>query len=53
VAWTITSWTDSNGHVAALDVVPLLTPEVCQRIDTRIGDYSESWVGGSPWHYDD
>ncbi len=39
-------------NVTALDVVPLLTPDVCQRIDDIIGDYSESWVGGSPWHYD-
>ena len=40
-------------NVKALDLVPRLTPEVFQRIDNVIGDYSESWVGGSPWHYDD
>ncbi|SEJ88695.1 aldo/keto reductase [Paraburkholderia diazotrophica] len=40
-------------NVKALDLVPRLTPEVFRRIDNIIGDYSESWVGGSPWHYDD
>ena len=39
-------------NVKALDVVPLLTSEVCQQIDNIVGDCSESWVGGSPWHYD-
>jgi len=40
-------------NVKALDLVPLLPPEVFQRIDNVIGDYGESWLGDPPWHYGD
>ena len=38
-------------NVKALELIPKLTPEVCRRIEESVGDYSESWVGSSPWHY--
>lgn len=40
-------------NVKALELVPRLTAEVRQQIDAVIGNYSESWVGNSPWHYED
>jgi voltage-dependent potassium channel beta subunit len=40
-------------NVQALELVPRLEPEVLARIDAAVDDYSESWVGSSPWHYED
>ena len=40
-------------NVKALELIPRLTPEVRRAIDAAVGDYSESWVGNSPWHYED
>lgn len=40
-------------NVKALEVIPKLTSEVQTRIDAIIGDYNESWVADSPWHYDE
>jgi len=40
-------------NARALELVPRLTTEVRQRIDAAVGEYSESWVGSSPWHYED
>ena len=42
-----------QANIKALELVPRLTPEVRRVIDQAIGDYSESWVGNSPWHYED
>ncbi|MGO8858266.1 MAG: aldo/keto reductase [Steroidobacteraceae bacterium] len=39
-------------NVKAFDLAAKLTPDVRQRIERTVGDYSESWVGNSPWHYD-
>lgn len=39
-------------NIKALEVVGKLTDEVRSRVDDAIGDYSESWVGHSPWHYE-
>ena len=39
-------------NLKALEAVPRLTAEVRARIDEAVGDYSESWVGNSPWHYE-
>ena len=39
-------------NIKALEVVPRLTAEVRERIDAAVGNYSESWVGNSPWHYE-
>jgi voltage-dependent potassium channel beta subunit len=40
-------------NVKALEVLPKLTPEIRRAIGEAVGDYSQSWVGSSPWHYED
>ena len=40
-------------NVKALDLLPKITSDIRSAIDAAIGDYSQSWVGNSPWHYDD
>ena len=40
-------------NLQALDLLPRLDTALLTRIDAAVGDFSESWVGGSPWHYED
>jgi len=41
------------GNVKALDVLPKLTFEIRMAINDAVGDYSQSWIGNSPCHYED
>jgi len=40
-------------NVKALEVIDKLTPDIKKNIEEAVGDYSESWVGHSPWHYEE
>jgi voltage-dependent potassium channel beta subunit len=40
-------------NVKALELVPRLDAEIRRRIAAAVGDYSQSWVPDSPWHYED
>jgi voltage-dependent potassium channel beta subunit len=42
-----------SDNVQALDLLPKLDAGLLARIDAAVGGYSESWVGSSPWHYED